>query len=127
MAQGLKLVLSWVIQEPLLRGLTLGDTRTFKPKPLAELDQLWLKSGFGRRGGKANRRLQKQRIALFISYCAEKWGLKSLGQLGRKHVENFFVSRWDLAPKTKNHYWYAIRVLWVLLGKSELPPKPVIL
>lgn len=105
----------------------MGEMGAFKPKPLAELDALWLKSGFGRRGGKGNRRLQKQRIAVFISYCAEKWGLKSLGQLGRKHVENFFVSRWDLSAKTKQHYWYAIRVLWVMLGKAELPPKPVIL
>jgi hypothetical protein len=101
--------------------------RVFKPKPLAELDQLWLKSGFGRRGGKGNRKLQKQRLTVFISYCASAWGLKSLGQLGRKHVEQFFVSRWDLTAKTKNHYYYAIRVLWILLGKVELPPKPVIL
>lgn len=96
----------------------------YKPQPLAELDQLWLKSGFGRRGGKGNRRLQKQRLSVFVSYCASKWGLKSLGQLGRKHVENFFISRWDLSDKTKSHYWYAIRVLWVLLGKADLPPKP---
>jgi hypothetical protein len=105
----------------------LAEVRAFKPKPLAELDQLWLKSGFGRRGGKANRKLQKQRLAVFVSYCSEKWGLKSLGQLGRKHVENFFISRWDLSTKTKSHYYYAIRVLWVLLGKVELPPKPNIL
>lgn len=109
------------------RERILANGGAFKPKPLAELDQLWLKSGFGRRGGKANRRLQKQRLTVFITYCSEKWGLKSLGQLGRKHVENFFVSRWDLAPKTKQHYWYALRILWVLLGKVELPPRPVIL
>jgi hypothetical protein len=105
----------------------LANGVAFKAKPLAELDALWLKSGFGRRGGKGNRRLQKQRLAVFITYCASAWGLKSLGQLGRKHVENFFVSRWDLAPKTKSHYFYAIRVLWQLLGKAELPPKPKIL
>jgi hypothetical protein len=109
------------------RDLTLAEVRAFKPKPLAELDQLWLKSGFGRRGGKGNRRLQKQRILVFLSYCMSAWGMKSLGQLGRNHVESFFVSRWDLTAKTKQHYWYALRVLWVLLGKSELPPKPVIL
>ena len=102
----------------------MGSVRGYQPKPLQELDQLWLKSGFGRRGGKGNRRLQKQRLSVFVSYCASKWGLKSLGQLGRKHVEQFFVSRWDLSPKTKQHYWYAIRVLWVLLGKVDLPPKP---
>lgn len=105
----------------------MADLRAFKPKPLAELDVLWLKSGFGRRGGKDNRRLQKQRLTVFISYCASAWGLKSLGQLGSKHVEQFFVSRWDLSAKTKHHYWYAIRILWQLLGKVELPPKPVIL
>ncbi len=109
------------------RERILANGGAFKPKPLQELDALWLKSGFGRRGGKANRKLQKQRILVFLSYCMSAWGLKSLGQLGRKHVENFFVSRWDLAPKTKSHYFYAIRVLWILLGKSELPPKPVIL
>lgn len=102
----------------------MGNIKSFQPKPLQELDQLWLKSGFGRRGGKGNRRLQKQRLALFVSYCASAWGLKSLGQIGRKHVENFFVARWDLSNKTKSHYWYAIRVLWVLLGKADLPPKP---
>jgi hypothetical protein len=96
----------------------------FKNKPQQELDDLWLKSGFGRRGGKQNRRLQKQRLSVFVTYCASNWSLKSLGQLGKKHVENFFVSRWDLTAKTKSHYWYALRVLWELLGKAELPPKP---
>ena len=100
------------------------NAKGYKPQPLAELDQIWLKSGFGRRGGKGNRRLQKQRLSVFVSYCAASWGLKSLGQLGRKHVENFFISRWDLSPKTKQHYWYALRVLWLLLGKVDLPPKP---
>jgi hypothetical protein len=44
----------------------LADIGAFKPKPLHELDQIWLKSGFGRRGGKSNRRLQKKRLAVFI-------------------------------------------------------------
>ena len=103
----------------------MANLRGYKTQPLAELDQIWLKSGFGRRGGKGNRRLQKQRIAVFVGYCASKWGLKSLGQLGRKHVEQFFVSRWDLSDRTKQHYWYALRVLWKLLGKADLPPKPL--
>ena len=103
----------------------MANRGAFKPKPLHELDQIWLKSGFGRRGGKGNRRLQKQRIAVFISYCAEKWGLKSLGQLGRKHVQNFYISRFDLSYKTKCHYFYALKILWKLLGKIDQPPKPI--
>lgn len=101
------------------------DKNIYKPKPLSELDRLWLQSGFGRRGGKDNRRLQKQRLAVFVSYCAAQWNLKSLGQVGRKHVEQYFISRWDLTYKTKMHYWYAIRILWQLLKKPELPPKPI--
>lgn len=106
------------------RELTLVKVKGYKPKPIHELNELWIKSGYGRRGGKKNRRLQKQRLAVFVSYCSSQLGLKSLGQLGKKHVENFFVSRWDLSEKTKTHYWYAIRILWKLLAKIGEPPKP---
>lgn len=95
----------------------------YKPKPIHELDELWIKSGYGRRGGKENRRLQKQRLAVFVGYCASQLQLKSLGQIGKKHVESFFVSRWNLSEKTKTHYWYAIRILWKLLAKIGEPPK----
>lgn len=110
-----------------LQGVILANGGAFKPKPLHELDQIWLKSGFGRRGGKSNRRLQKKRLAVFIKYCAEKWRLKSLGQLGKNHVQQFFISRYDLSYKTKTHYWYALKILWKLLGKIDQPPKPIIL
>lgn len=101
--------------------------QSYKPKPIAELEKLWIQSGFGRRGGKGNRRLQKQRIMVFITYCMVQWDIRSVGQIGKKHVEQFYSSRWDLSAKTKMHYWYAFRVLWSLLGKIDQPPKPRIL
>lgn len=70
------------------------------------------------RGGKTSRRRQVKRAEQFISWCG-----CDPRQIGRGHVHRYFRAQ-GLAPSTARDHWYAIRLLWQVLGRPSDPPGP---
>ena len=70
------------------------------------------------KGGKTSRRRQVKRIYEFVDWCK-----CSPEQIGKKHVHQFFAKH-EFAVSTERDYWYAIRLLWRLIGRSSDPPRP---
>ena len=68
---------------------------------------------YQRTGGKKNRKTQAEKM---LSFCRNIQRhdpkLKSIGQIGRKHVSAFWRRKDHLAPSTKLAYNYAIFYLW---------------
>ena len=83
----------------------------------------FLTRGYGRTGGKDNRRQQRARMLAFAEHCAAM-GAHSLGQVGRNHVISYWKIHRALAPPTAYSHWLAIRELWRLAGKPGEPPEP---
>ena len=73
------------------------------------------------KGSKKSRRRQLNRVRNFVRYCG-----CDPRQIGARHVHQFFAER-DYAATTARDYWYAIALLWRVLGRHSLPPKPAIL
>lgn len=80
---------------------------------------------YARKGGKKNRHQQVQRMLKFAEFCASE-GANSLGQVGSRHVINYWRSNRDLSDSTLYNHWLAIRTLWELAGKAKEPPPPFI-
>lgn len=70
------------------------------------------------RGGKTSRRRAVSRMKEFIDWCK-----CPPHQTGKRHVHQFFDEK-KFAPSTARDYWYAIKTLWELMGRSGEPPKP---
>lgn len=70
------------------------------------------------KGGKQSRRRQVKRIEEFVTWCG-----CDPRQIGRGHVHRFFAAK-GYEAITARDYWYAIRLLWRILGRSGAPPKP---
>jgi hypothetical protein len=79
-----------------------------------------------KKGGKKNRNQQRKRMLAFAKF-AQSHGVKSLGQLGRKHVIQYWKENRALSERTLYSHWLAIRELWRLSGKvgEPAPPKKV--
>lgn len=75
------------------------------------------------KGGKRNRNQQRKRMLAFVKFAQQK-GVKSIGQVGRKHVIQYWKDNRNLSETTLYNHWLAIKVLWELSGKVNLPPKP---
>ncbi|KII79256.1 hypothetical protein PL18_02540 [Vibrio renipiscarius] len=80
---------------------------------------------FLRTGGKKNRRNQAEKMR---SFCREIQKqdpkISSLGQIGRKQVNEFWRRNNHLAPSTKLAYYYAINHIWQnILRRASSPPK----
>lgn len=71
-----------------------------------------------RKGGKTARRRQVKRVEEFVSWCG-----CDPRQTGRGHVQRYFAAR-GFAPTTERDHWYAIRLLWRVMGRPVDPPKP---
>ena len=82
-----------------------------------------LTNGFSRKGGKGNRRQQLARMLAFAAFC-EGMGASELGQVGNRHVIQYWKARRSLSDATLYSHWLAIRHLWRLSGKAGEPPKP---
>jgi len=74
-------------------------------------------------GGKANRRKQRSRMLAFAKHCA-KMGQSEIGQIGSRHVVDYWKANRELSDATLYHHFLAIRQLWALAGKNGEPPKP---
>jgi hypothetical protein len=72
---------------------------------------------YARRGGKTSRRRTVRRIEAFVAWC----GCQP-EQIGRRHVYAFLEQ--PLAQTTRRDYYYAILLLWELLGRPVKPPMP---
>lgn len=79
--------------------------------------------GWGRKGGKSNRRQQANRMMAFAKFVAAQ-GVRTSDELGKGHVVAYWRSTRGLSDGTLLNHWYAIRALWGLLGKPGEPPKP---
>lgn len=69
------------------------------------------------RGGKTARRRQVRRVEQFVRWCG-----CPPHQTGKKHVHLYFEEM-SFSTTTARDHWYAIRLLWRLLGRSGFPPK----
>ena len=82
-----------------------------------------LTHAYVRKGGKDNRRQQRQRMIAFAAHAAGL-GAREMAQVGGRHVVSFFRSQRDLRDSTRYSYWLAICELWRLSKKSGEPSKP---
>ena len=82
-----------------------------------------LTHGYVRKGGKDNRRQQRARMISFAQHASAS-GVRSLGQIGKGHVIEYWKAHRDLATSTAYGHWLAIRELWRLSGKVGEPPRP---
>ena len=82
-----------------------------------------LTHNYVRKGGKRNRNQQRKRMLALAKFAQSK-GVKSLGQLGRKHVIQYWKENRALSERTLYNHWLAIRELWKLIEKTGEPPKP---
>ncbi|MGJ8670099.1 MAG: hypothetical protein ACSHXK_11475, partial [Oceanococcus sp.] len=78
------------------------------------------------KGGKHNRRQQRNRMQAFVKHAA-KSGAKSLAQVGKQHVIRYWKANRDLSDRTLYEHYRAISILWDLAQKAEPPPKPLTL
>lgn len=90
-----------------------------------ELEIKRLAHGYVRKGGTINRRQQVKRMLVFGDFCVQN-GARSLGQVGKGHVIRYWRSTRGLDSRTRDGYWYALRILWQLAGKAGEPPRPFI-
>ncbi|NOI07372.1 hypothetical protein [Vibrio alginolyticus] len=79
---------------------------------------------YQRTGGKKNRKNQAEKM---LSFCRDIQRhdpkLKSIGQIGRKHVSGFWRRKACLASSTKLAYLYAIDYIWkIILKRHSSPP-----
>lgn len=82
-----------------------------------------LSHGYVSKGGKKNRNQQRKRMLAFAKFAQSK-GVKSMGQLGRRQVRQYWKANIDLSDPTLYAHWLAICEVWRLLGKPEAPPEP---
>ena len=82
-----------------------------------------LTRAYVRKGGKDNRRQQRNRMIVFAEFAAGT-GARSLGQIGKRQVIEYWKSHRNLAPSTAYSHWLAIRELWKLAGIAGEPPRP---
>lgn len=73
---------------------------------------------YAAKGNKAARRRQLKRVERFVAWCG-----CDPRQTGRGHVHRYFSAK-GFAPTTARDHWYAIRLLWRVMGRSGNPPKP---
>lgn len=88
-----------------------------------ELDRIM--RGYRAKGGKAYRKKQYQRASFILNdiFIHEPLVHDRLESLGRNHVIGFWRRHESDNQTTRMNYWYAIKIVFKLLGKPE-PPKP---
>lgn len=82
-----------------------------------------LTDNYVRKGGKDNRKQQRDRMLAFAAH-AEASGAQEMGQVGATHVVRYWKAHRDLADTTLYSHWRALVLLWKLSGKTGDPPVP---
>lgn len=75
---------------------------------------------FLRHGGKKNRR----NVVRIINKVAVYAEVKSIDNLGRKHIVRFYKGHAHRSDGTLRNYFYAMQKLYRMLGRPGQPPKP---
>lgn len=73
------------------------------------------------KGGKTSRRRQADRVRQLVEWCRAQ-GARSPDQIGRRHVWDWYEG--VQAPSSLRDRYYAVVLLWRLLGRAGQPPKP---
>ena len=73
---------------------------------------------YAAKGSKASRRATVRRVRRFIDFCQ-----RPAEQVGRRQVHEFY-EQGAFSPSTQRNYYYAICLLWRLLGRNRKPPMP---
>jgi hypothetical protein len=68
--------------------------------------------------GQRNRKIDKANT--FIKFCQGK-GVRGADQIGKRHVYEFYETL--NASRTRDDYYYAIELIWDILGRG-CPPRP---
>lgn len=76
-----------------------------------------------RKGGKQNRRKQAKRM-IALGAFSEGLGCQAIGELGKRHVMEFWKAHRGLSDAVLYQHWLAFRELWRLAGKKDELPKP---
>jgi hypothetical protein len=84
-----------------------------------------LSNGYVRKGGKTNRKQQRNRMLEFAAFC-ESEGARYIAQIGARHVVRYWRSEpvRSLSDRTRTAHYYALVKLWELAGKASRPPEP---
>lgn len=75
-----------------------------------------------RSGAKAARRVEVERMKLFVLWASLHFpDIKSLQNLGKAHLKAFFAAKTgELSIKTLYDYRRALRKLWIALGRPPV-------
>lgn len=78
-----------------------------------------------RHGGKTSRRATVKRLlSILDDLSRNEHGVELPPQVGRAHLHRYWARHNDLAATTLRDHWYAMGLLWQLLGRSGEPPRP---
>jgi hypothetical protein len=80
-------------------------------------------SEYKRHGSKRNRAAQMQRVRAVMRHA----GVYHPEQLGNRQVLDFFRYLFERgkSDRTQYYYWLALKVVWQLLKRPNMPPKPI--
>jgi hypothetical protein len=76
-----------------------------------------------RKGGKTSRRRQAGRVRQFLVFCRAQ-GVQAPDQVGKRHVYQWYETLPSAAPTTLRDRYYAVRLIWEILGRAGDPPRP---
>lgn len=95
-------------------------------KSLAQQARIALReTGYDRKGGKRNRRQQLRRACAVADWIQQHCQVSHVDQLGKGHIIRFWKAHRELEDSTAYGYWCALRHLWLALGKTGQPPRPI--
>ena len=78
-----------------------------------------------RHGGKTSRRATVKRLLTILADVRQhEPGIRLPPQVGRAHLHRYWARHDHLAAPTLRDRWYALALLWELLGRSGEPPRP---
>ena len=78
-----------------------------------------------RHGGKiARRRMVKRLLNALNDIRQHEQGVRLPPQIGRGHIHRFYVRHEHLSPATVADYYRAFCLLWAMLGREGIPPRP---
>ena len=78
-----------------------------------------------RKGSKKNRRRVIGRLSMILLDIQQhETGVNAPDNVGRAHIVRFYCRNSDKSPRTLNDYFYALNVMWGLLGRIGEPPRP---
>ncbi len=75
-------------------------------------------------GGKKNRKQQVRKIRRVFAHAKINSGTRSIYELGKKQIIDFYKQNRHLSDPTLYSYWLAVCELYRWLGRPGEPPPP---